>query len=381
MDLEWDEERLQLRSDAVSFASTALGGDIYRDDQEGRWPQEKWLRLADWGYFGLCVPAEYGGAGADPLTGLLITEGLAEGCPDYGLLFSAVVQAWVVIPAVMRFGSAEQRSDYLPGLAAGSLTAAFAATEVEAGSDVFAMGTRAAAVDGGWRLTGRKAFITNAPIADVFLCFAKIGGDALLGGITAFLVPGDAPGLVREPAQQKMGLRTSPVGDVVLDDVFVPKTAVVGKPGRGAAVFAEVLEWERIWSMALHVGMLLTELRETCKYARERKVFGATISSYQAVSHRLAEMKLRVEAGRLLLYRAAATKAAGKPAGEQAALAKLYLSESAVASSLDSLQVHGAYGYMSESGVERRVRDSLASRIYSGTSEMQREIIVRSMGL
>jgi L-prolyl-PCP dehydrogenase len=178
-----------------------------------------------------------------------------------------------------------------------------------------------------------------------------------------------------------MGLRTSPLGDVVLDDVFVSSDQLLGKAGRAAAVFSEVLEWERIWPMAVQVGVQLRELGETRAYAVERQSFGAPISSRQSIANRLVEMKLRIEAGRLLLYRAAALKAQGKKATSESALAKLWLSESAVQSSLDSVHVHGAYGYMSDAGVERRVRDALGSRIYSGTSEMQRNIVAHEMGL
>jgi alkylation response protein AidB-like acyl-CoA dehydrogenase len=381
MDFEWPEEVRALRAEAVAFARDALAEGVGDDDRAERFPLEKWRRLADWGYFGLCVPEELGGAGLDPLAGLAVTEGLGEACGDGGLLFSAAVQAWVVIPALLRFGSDEQRRRFVPRLADGGAVGAFAITEPDAGSDAFALRTTAKRLDDGWSLSGRKAYVTNGPLADVVVVFAASGRGGALGGTTAFLVERGTRGFEQEPAAEKMGLRTSPLGDLVLDDVVIPADNVLGDVGAGLRVFNEVLEWERIWPMALHVGALSRELEQTRRYARERRAFGAPISRNQAIAHRLVDMKVRLEAGRLLLYRAAWLKAAGEPAATESAIAKLFLSESAVSSSLDSLQIHGGYGYMVDGGVERRVRDAIGSRIYSGTSEMQRAVIARSLGL
>lgn len=381
MHFEWTEDQLRLRAEAVAFARGALGDGVRDDDRGGRFPAEKWRKLAEWGYFGLCVPAELGGAGLELLGGLLVTEGLGEGCSDLGLLFSASVQAWVVLRALLVFGSDEQQRRYVPGLADGTAIGAFAITEPDSGSDAFAMRTRAERVDDGWRLSGRKAFITNGPVADLIVCFAATGSGGALGGSTAFLVEASAPGVELGPSQEKMGLRTSPLGDVYLEDVVVPESSVLGRVGGGVMVFNDVLEWERIWPMAAHVGAMQRELDETRSYAKQRTAFGEPIARHQAVAHRLVDMKLRLEAGRLLLYRAAWLKSHGQPALSDAAMAKLSLSEGAVASSLDALQVHGGYGFMSDFGVERQVRDAVGSRIYSGTSEMQRAIVARGMGL
>ena len=381
MDFDWTDEQLRLRADAVAFGAEALSAEVGDDDRLGRFPREKWERLAAWGYLGLGMPAEYGGAGVDPMTALLVTEGLAEGCTDTGLLFSAVVQGWVVGTALMRFGSTEQKKEFLPRLADGSLIGSFAVSEAESGSDAFALQARAVAHEDGWRLSGRKAWVTNGPVADLLVCFASTGARGFVGGVSAFLVDAGADGVSRAPAAEKMGLRTSPLGDVVLDDVFVPRERLLGRAGRASAIFNEVLEWERIWPMAVQVGVQLRELRESRAYALDRQSFGVPIAKHQAVAHRLVEMNMRTEAGRLLLYRAAALKAQGRKATAESALAKLWLSEGAVQNSLDSVHVHGAYGYMTDAGIERRVRDAVGSRIYSGTSEMQRGIIAAEMGL
>jgi alkylation response protein AidB-like acyl-CoA dehydrogenase len=380
MDFEWTEEGMSLRSEAVAFGK-ALNGGVSEDDRTGRFPAEKWQRLAEWGYFGLCVPAEFGGAGVDPSIGLLATEGLGEGCEDGGLNFSAAVQAWVVITALMKYATEDQKRRYLPGLAAGSTIGSLAITETESGSDAFAMRTRATEVDEGWSIAGRKTFITNAPAAHLVVCFAATGEGGALGGVSVFLVDTDIPGVERGPSVAKMGLRTSPMGDVVFDDVVVTRESALGKIGAGVMIFNEILEWERIWPTALQLGALQRDLDEARSYAKQRKAFGAPIASFQSVANRIVDMKLRLEAGRLLVYRAAWLKAQGRSALAEAALAKLWVSESAVASTLDSLQVHGGYGYMTEAGIERRLRDAVGGRIYSGTSEMQRAIVGRSMGL
>src|SRR3954447_945872 len=380
MDFEWSEESLALRAEAVAFGNS-LNSGVLDDDRTGRFPAEKWQRLADWGYFGLRVPAEHGGAEMDLLSGLLVTEGLGEGCEDGGLVFSAAVQAWVLTSGLLTYGTEDQNRRYLPGLAAGTTMGALAITEPESGSDAFAMRTRAVKVDGGWSLTGRKTFITNGPAADLVICFAATGAGGVLGGITVFLVEADAPGVERTPAMSKMGLRTSPLGDLVFDEAFVPEESALGQIGGGALIFNELLEWERIWTTAAQVGALQRDLEQARSYAKERKAFGAAIATFQSVANRIVDMKVRLEAGRLLVYRAACLKAQGRSALAESALAKLWVSESAVASSLDSIQVHGGYGYMSEAGIERRLRDAVGSRIYSGTSEMQRAVVSRTMGL
>jgi alkylation response protein AidB-like acyl-CoA dehydrogenase len=195
------------------------------------------------------------------------------------------------------------------------------------------------------------------------------------------LVDTELPGVERGPSVEKMGLRTSPLSDLVFNDVVVSEQEVLGEVGAGLLTFTDVLEWERIWPSALQIGALQRDLDQARSYAKQRQAFGAPISSFQSVANRIVDMKVRLEAARLLTYRAAWVKARhGRAAGESA-MAKLYTTESAVSSSLDLLQVHGGYGYMTEAGIERRVRDTVAGRIYSGTSEMQRAAVGHSLGL
>lgn len=380
MEFEWSEEQLGLRAAAVEFGR-ALNEGVQEDDREARFPVEKWQKVADWGYFGLCVPEAFGGAGVDSLSGLVVTEGFAEGCVDGGLLFSAAVQASVVIRALLSFGTEEQQRCHLPGLMNGTSIGAFAITEPGSGSDAFAMRTRAEQVADGWRLSGQKSLVSNGPLADMAICFASTGKGGALGGASAFIIDTSSAGFERGPSQAKMGLRTSPLGDMYLDEVFAPEDSVLGDVGRGVMVFNEVLEWERIWQMALQVGTMQRELDQTRLYARQRSSFGVPISRHQAVAHRMVDMKLRLEGGRLLVYRAAWRKTRGESSPADAAMAKLWLSEGAVANSLDALHLRGGYGFLSEFGVERVARDAVASRLYSGTSEMQRAVVARGMGL
>jgi alkylation response protein AidB-like acyl-CoA dehydrogenase len=380
MDFGWTEEQLQLRAEAVAFARKVLDGGVEADDQDRRFPVEKWDKLASWGFFGLSVPSGLGGSGLDVMTALLVTEGLGAGCSDTGLLFSASVQAWVVIPTVLRFASEEQQRRYLPGLIDGSIIGALAMTEPETGSDAFAMKTAAERAEGGWRLHGSKTYITNAPVAQLIMCFARTGTGPL-GGVSAFLLDADAGGVKRGSAMPAQGLRTAPIGELAFEDVDLPESAVLGRPGHGLAIFNEAMEWERSLATGIYVGMLERQLDQASAYARQRRAFGDPISSFQSVSNKLVEMTLRLETARLLLYRACWLKAEGRPMSTEAAMAKLWLSECAVASSLDAIQVHGAYGYMAESGVERALRDAVGTRIHSGTSEIQRMLIARGLRL
>jgi alkylation response protein AidB-like acyl-CoA dehydrogenase len=381
MDFGWTEEQVKLREGARAYAAAALGDHTARDDEQERFPREKWDRLASWGLLGLTVPEELGGAGLDPMTGLLVTEGLAEGCPDTGLMFSAVVQAWVIIPTFLRFATSEQRARHLPGLIDGSVIAALAVTEPDSGSDAFAMRTSAERVADGWRLRGSKTWITNAPVADLAICFARTGPGVSLGGVSAFLVTTDRDGVSLGAPLSTQGLRTAPLGEIGLDDVLLAESDLLGGAGSGLAVFSEAMEWERSYGMAAYLGMLERQLRNACTYARTRRAFGTPISKHSPVADKLVDMRLRLDTARLLLYRACWSKAQGRSTLGESAMAKLWVGECAVANSLDAIQVHGALGYASDAGVERDLRDAVGARIHSGTSELQKVMIARSMNL
>ena len=381
LDFSLSAEQEELKAAATEFARRELDGDLARRDDAGEFSPDAWRACAKFGVQGLPVPAELGGGGADILTTVLVMEALGYGCHDNGLLFSLNAQMWSLQLPLVKFGTPEQQQAYLPGLVAGDLIGVHAMTEPDSGSDAFSMRTRAERRGDDYVLNGTKLYITNAPVADVVLVFAVDPGRPKMSAVSAFLVEAGTPGFTVTRGLDKMGLRTSPMGEVVLDDCVVPASARLGSAGAGMAIFNSSMTWERACILASAVGAMQRQLEECVEYARVRKQFGQPIGKFQAVSDKVAEMYLRVEAARLLVYQVAWLGQSGKSVLAEAAAAKLFTSEAWVASSLDAIQLHGAYGYMKESGIERDLRDAVASRIYSGTSEIQRVILARMLGL
>jgi alkylation response protein AidB-like acyl-CoA dehydrogenase len=382
VDFGWDEQQEQLRDAVEAFARRDLDDDLVGRDADGEFRRELWNRCARFGIPGLPIPPEYGGQGADALTTMLALEALGHACRDNGLIFSLNAHMWSAAMPILRFGSDEQRKTYLPPLCDGTLIGVQGMTEPGTGSDAFALRTTATQTDGGYRLRGSKTFITNAPIADVFVIFASTAPAMGAMGLSAFLIERQTPGLDVGRPFEKMGLRTSPMSELFFDDCEVPAEAMLGRPGNGMTIFNHSIDWERACILASAVGTMQRQVEESVAYANERVQFGQAIGRFQAVSHRIADMQVRVEAARMLLYRAGWAKQQGERAPAMAsAIAKLYISEAWVQNSLDALQVRGGSGYLVESEVERDVRDALASRIYSGTSDIQRNIIASRLGL
>jgi alkylation response protein AidB-like acyl-CoA dehydrogenase len=377
VNFEWSQEQLEVRKAVNRFAERELvGGDGSRE-----WLQTAWKKCAEFGLQGLPVAEAYGGAGADNLTVIGALEALGYSCPDNGLIFSLNAQMWACQHPIERFGSDEQKATYLPAMCDGSLIGAHAMSEPDAGSDAFSLTTTATPDGDGYRLNGAKTFVTNAPMADLFVVFARALGSSGFAGLSGFLVERGTPGLTVGPPLQKMGLNTSPMGEVFFDDCLVPASGLLGRRGAGISVFVAAMEQERSMILASTIGTMARGLERSITHAREREQFGQPIGKFQAISHRLVDMKLRLETDRLLLYRLGWLLDEGLPTALDSALVKLHLGESFVSSSLDALQIHGGYGYMAEYGLERDVRDALASRLYSGTSEIQRNLAARQMGL
>ncbi len=381
MDFALTEEQERLREAIVELAQHELNDDLQRRDLEGEFDGEAWKKCAALGIQGLAVPEEFGGSGADPVTIVVAMEALGYGCRDNGLAFSIGAHMWSCEVPIARFGTEAQKRRCLPGLADGSLVGVQAMTEPGSGSDAFAMATTAVAVDGHYVLNGSKTFVTNAPVADLFVVFALSERGGGFGSVSAFLVDRQTPGLTVGEPFKKMGLRTSPMSEVFLDDCAIPAGNLLGRLGSGAAIFNASMDWERTFILATAIGGMQRELERCIAYARDRRQFGQPIGSFQSVSNRIVDMRVRVETARLLLYQQAWRKSRGRTSPGDAAIVKLHASQCLVESSLDAVQIHGGYGYMTEYEVERQLRDAIASRIYSGTSEMQRTIIARSMGL
>lgn len=376
-----DEEQLSLQRSIVDFAQRELGHDLEQRDREATFTREDWIKCAQVGLVGIPVPSDYGGLGASATTVAGALEGLGYGCVDNGLIFSLNAHMWACEMPIVHFGTDAQKRRWLPGLCDGSLIAGHGMSEPESGSDAFALRTTATRVKDGWVLNGSKTFVTNAPESDLFIVFATTDRSLGFAGLCAFVLQRGTPGLQVGPAMSKMGLRTSHLGELFLSDCQVPADGLLGEPGGGMAVFNSSMRWERSLILAASVGTMRRQLERCVAYARERVQFGTPIGSFQAVSHPLADMRLRLQTSHLMLYRIAALLDAGTATDLDAAMTKLHLSEALVKSSLDSLQVHGGAGYLTESGLERDVRDALGSRIYSGTSEMQRNVIARHLGL
>jgi alkylation response protein AidB-like acyl-CoA dehydrogenase len=381
IDLSWTDEQLAFKKAVIDFAQKELSTGLLERDRAGELSREHWLKCAQFGLLGLAIPEAYGGSGVDVLTAMLVMEGLGYGCRDNGLIFAMNAQMWSVQHPILTFGTDEQKQKYLPRFCSGEIIGAHGMSEPDSGSDAYSLRTTARRVTDGYVLNGTKTFVTNAPLAQVALVFATVDKSKGFGGITAFLVETGTPGFSVGRPIDKMGLRTSPMGELVFEDCFLPAENRLGREGAGSSIFNDSMEWERSCILGSHVGAMERQLELCIRYARERRQFNQPIGKFQSVSNRIADMKLRLETARLLLYKVAWLKKAGKPAIMEAALAKLYLSESFVQSSLDAIRTMGGYGYMSEFEVERDLRDAIGGTIYSGTSDVQRVIIARFLGL
>jgi alkylation response protein AidB-like acyl-CoA dehydrogenase len=382
MDFSLTEDQRRLRETIVRFARAELNEDVPARDRRQEFSRERWRKCAGIGLLGLPVPERYGGSGLDPLSTALALEALGYACHDGGLVFSLCAHVLAGVVPVWKYGSEVQRRRHLPHLCNGESIAVNAMSEPGTGSDAFALRTKARPHDGGFRISGTKTFGTNAPVADLALVFADVdAGEGRPRGLTAFLVERGTRGFSAGPDTEKMGLRTSPLGDLVLEDVLVPADAVLGKVGAGAMLFTHTMNWERACLAAAHIGTMERLLEQALDYARTRRAYGEPIGRFQAVSHKLADVKVELEAARLLTYRAAWRLERDRGVALDAAMAKLFVSESFVRAARDVVQVHGGYGYMAEYQVERALRDALGSTLYSGTSEIQRNIIAGWLGL
>ena len=381
MDFSWTEEQLKFKNAVIEFAQKELNTGLIDRDRQGELARENWKKCAHMGILGLAIPEEYGGSATDILTTMLVMEGLGYGCRDNGLIFAMNAQMWSVQHPILTFGSEAQKQKYLPGFCNGELIGAHGMSEPDSGSDAYSLHTKAERISDGYLLNGTKMFVTNAPVADVALVFATVNPAKGIGGVTAFLIDKGTPGFRVSRNIEKMGLRTSPMGELILQDCVVPEESRLGSEGAGSSIFNSSMEWERSCILGSHIGAMERQLEECIRYTRERRQFGQPIGKFQAVANRIAEMQVRLETARLLLYKVAWLKQRGKPAIMEGAMAKLYLSESFVQSSLDAVRTHGGYGYMTELEIERELRDAVGGLLYSGTSDIQRMIIARWLGL
>src|SRR5579872_4798168 len=335
MDLELTEEQLQLQRGAVEFARSELNDDIIERDRNEIFSSDGWKKCAHFGVLGLPVPPEYGGMGLGITEVIAVMEGLGYGARDQGLLFSINAHLWTNSLPILVYGNEEQRRKYLPGLCNGELIGANGASEPDAGSDVFSMHTRAERRGDCYVLNGTKTFVSNAPVANLFVVYATV--DPKLGamGITAFLVERNTAGLTVTRRLEKMGLRTSPMAEIAFDNCTIPVSNRLGREGRGVMVFESSMEWERGCILANYLGLMKRQLEGCIDHVRNRRQFGHPIGKFQSVANRIVDMKVRLDTCRPLVYRIGRLKERNQPSLMESSVAKLYVSECLIKSCQD----------------------------------------------
>ncbi len=368
-----NEEENAVRDAVRALVAREIAPKSQEYDLGEIYPRPNLEILGKQGYLGMIVDPAFGGVGTSYLAQTLVVEAIAEVDPATAVIYE--VHNSLHIEAIWRYGTEDQKRRWLPDLCAGQRIGAFALSEAEAGSNAAALRTRAVKEDGGYRLTGRKMFITSGGEADLYLVFATVDPSVKSRGITAFVVENGAPGLSFGPPMDKMGIRASRTSEVVLDDVFVPDDQRLGGEGEGYNMALFLLDGGRVGIAAQGVGIMSAALARSLQYARERHQFGKPIGTFEGVQWRLANMATDLHAARLMTYEAARHREEGPAQRPLFAMAKLFASEHAVRHAEDAIQIFGGYGYMTEFGVERLLRDAKITEIYEGTSESMRWVI------
>jgi alkylation response protein AidB-like acyl-CoA dehydrogenase len=376
MDFSLSADQREIQALTREFGDAEIVPNAPSWDREHRFPRELLGRLADLGLMGVCVPEEYGGAGADFLSYILVLEELSRA--DAGIGVTVAVHTSATTLPILNFGTDEQRSRFVPPLARGEVLGAFALTEPEAGSDAGSLRTRAEPEGDGWRITGSKQWITNGSHAGTFVLFARTDPDVSdARGVSAFILDADHVRVTRE--EEKLGLNSSSTVDLVVDGALVARDRLLHEEKKGFHVAMATLDGGRIGIAAQALGIAQAAYEAARAYALERRQFGRRIADFQAIQWKLADMSTEIDAGRLLVYRAAWRKQEGLSHTEEGAKAKLFCSELARRQTAEAIQILGGYGYTKEFPVERYYRDAKITEIYEGTSEIQRLVIAREL--
>jgi butyryl-CoA dehydrogenase len=373
MDFRLSEEHQLVRQGVKEFCDKYVSPIAEEVDKDQRYPAEVIKKIAEQEWMGVYFPPEYGGAGADVLTYVIMLEELARACASTCVVVSAHTS--LASFPIYKFGTEEQKQKYLVPLCKGEKLGAFALTEPGAGTDAAAETTTAVLEGDEWVLNGSKIFITNAPVAGVLIVFAMTDKSKGTKGISAFIVPSDAPGLVIGKHLDKMGIRGSLTSEVLLKNCRIPKENLLGKENEGFKIAMKTLDGGRIGIAAQALGIAQAALDESIKYSHERIQFGQPIAKFEAIQWMLANMALDVDAARLLVYRAAWNYQEGLPYSTEAAMAKLFASAAASRQTDNAVQIHGGIGYIRGTKVERLYRDAKITEIYEGTSEVMRMVI------
>jgi alkylation response protein AidB-like acyl-CoA dehydrogenase len=377
MDFDLSDEQQLIRETARAFTDREIVQRARENARNEHFDRELVGMMAAQGYLGAIVPHEYGGAGLDYVTYGLIVEEIGRG--DSAMRTVISVQTSLVCSSILAWGSEEQKAFYLPKLCSGEWLGCFGLTEPEAGSDAASQRTRARRVDGGWVLNGSKMWISLGNEAQVALIFAQTDPDLAHRGLACFLVDTGDPGYRPQAIHHKMGLHGSDTASIALDDVFVADDAVLGEVGKGFRIAMSALDSGRYSVAAGCVGICQGCVEESVKYATERRQFDRPIASFQLVQAMLAEMKVRADAARMLVWRAGFIRDAGRPCTTETSIAKLYATEAAVWCANEAIQVHGGAGYVDDHPVERWFRDVRVTTLYEGTSQIQKLIIGRAL--
>jgi len=376
MRFDLTDDQREIQSLAREFAQAEIEPNASEWDRAHGFPRELFGKLAELGFMGVCIPEEFGGAGADFLSYVLVLEELSRA--DAGVGVTVAVHTSAVTLPILGFGTDEQRSRYVPPLARGEAIGAFALTEPEAGSDAGSLRTAATADGDGWTITGSKQWITNGGFGGTVLVFARTDPETPgPKGVSAFILDGDQVRVTRE--EEKLGLNSSSTADLAIEGARVGRDRLLHEEGKGFNVAMSTLDGGRIGIAAQAVGIAQAAYDVAREYARERRQFGKPIADFQAIQWKLADMATEIDAARLLVHRAAWLKQEGRPHAEAGAKAKLFASEVARRQTAEAIQVLGGYGYTKEFPVERYYRDAKITEIYEGTSEIQRLVIARSI--
>ena len=370
------EQHRLIRNTVEEFVRKEVSPIAHDVDISGTFPRQNYSKMGDLGLLGVLIPEEYGGFGGDKVSCCIVFEELAYGCASTALSWGA--HAVLCSYNLYRTGNDAQRRKYLPDLVAGKKIGAWGLTEPNAGSDAVGLQTHARRKGDYYILNGSKMFITNAPVADTFVIFARTGDDRKQG-ISSFIIEREYEGFSTGPAMEKMGMRASPTGAIYLDNCKVPAENILGRDGEGWSQMMHGLNVERTTFAALSLGIAQASLDVSVKYAKERKQFGKPIGEFQMIQQMLADMACQLEAARMLVYQTAQNIDQGQSSYFEASCAKLLASEVATKAALDAIQIHGGYGYTREFPVERYMRDAKLMEIGAGTSQVQRMIIAREM--
>lgn len=380
MDFSFNEEQRIFRDQVLRFARKEIVPRVREHDLASRFDRESWRKMGEFGLLGLHLPPEYGGSGADVVTTVVAAEALGEAGVDGGLTLSYGAHTFLCADTILVHGTKSQRERYLPKLATGEWVGCMGLTEPGAGSDVASLRLRAERRDDKWVLNGQKTFITNGSIADVAVIYAKTAPDAGHAGISAFVVEKGTPGFSVSRDFVKLGVRTSPTSELVFEDCEIPADHLLGVEGAGFLMAMQTVEWDRSALLAPFLGGIQFLIDRSARFALDRHQFGRPIASFQAIKHKLADMKIFLEAARSLVYRIAWCKDQGRPLNHlEAAVAKLFVGDGSLGPTNDAVTLHGGWGYTHEYDVERVFRDARLAPIGGGTSEIQKMIISRLM--